>query len=49
MNGDLMNPFPTGNIDLEVNFSLGGCLFGVTELLPGEVPIGKEAAGVACG
>jgi len=46
---DLMNPVPAGNIDLEVNFPIGGFLFGIAELLPGEVPIGKEAAGVARG
>ena len=49
MNMNLMNPFPARNIDMEVNFTLGGLLFGIAELLPAEVPIGKEAAGVACG
>jgi len=49
VNLDLMNPSLTGDIDLEVNFSLRGFLFGVSQLMPGEVPISKEAAGVACG
>ena len=49
MNMNLMNPFSARNIDLEVNFSVGGFFFGIAELMPGEVPIGKEAAGVACG
>ena len=49
VNLDLMNPSLTGDKDLEVNFSLRGFLFGIAELLPAEVPIGKEAAGVACG
>jgi hypothetical protein len=46
---DLMNALPTWDEDLQENLAAGGFLFGVTQLLPGKVPVGVEPAGIAGG
>jgi hypothetical protein len=46
---NLVNPFLSRDKNLQKNFPIRRLLFGVTELLPGEIPVGVKPSGVPGG